>query len=485
MTQVSTKIDVSSKRQGIYSQTMAVGGLRRRYCKLFAVVIFITVLSIRLGNDPTSISFVSTSNEATTFDTGTLIGSSQKELVKSITSSHTTKGNEDPCDGYIGVLLIDRGDVGAAATTLFFIYVVNYLIYAEMYNLLPWIHFNNVSHRVYDMVEHGGLGVRSEISLGDGSPRIITVKNMLTGLTIQHKEMGIKSCKKQQLAAPQNKTPLTEVSVAATVYGNGVWESYFEPVSHYSPISNPCKSPKPLVQFTPSDVASMHYRWPLAVKAWHYPDCFRPHPKRVVGGYHKWYEPQRKRGHEIVTKYFRLLPKLQELVEVANPTTVTTTALGQTRKSNCLAMHVRYTDKSGNRKKVPLEEYMPYAKAYLDGNFGDYIYLATDSGETMSTMKAKWPDIAAKPSRIRTQPATLLSNNETAVFDLVISHHRSNTEVLVDVYAMAKCNAFLHGRSAVSEAVIYLNFNMHFRSVDLEDPDKPTVQEFIESLRNA
>ena len=465
-----------------YSQTMAVGGLRRRYCKLFAIATFITVLSIRLANDPTSISSVPTNNEVTTFDAGTRIRSSQEnELVKNITTSFA-KGNEDPCDGYVGVLLIDRGDVGAAATTLFFIYVVNYLIYAEMYNLLPWIHFNNVSHRVYDMAEHGGVGGRSETSL-DYSPRIITVKNMLQGLTVQHKEMGIKSCKKQQLAAPQNKTPMTEVSIAATVYGNGVWESYFEPVSHYSPISNPCKKPKPLVQFTPSDVASMHYRWPLAVKAWHYPDCFRPHPKRVLGGYHKWYEPQRKRGHEIVTKYFRLLPKLQKLVEFANPTITSTTAHGQTMKSNCLAMHVRYTDKSGNRKKIPLEEYMPYAKAYLDGNFGDYIYLATDSGETLSTMKGKWPDIAAKPNRIRTQTATLLSNNETAVFDLVSSHHRSNTEVLVDVYAMGKCNAFLHGRSAVSEAVMYLNFNLHHRSVDLEDPDKPTVQEFIESLR--
>ena len=42
------------------------------------------------------------------------------------------------------------------------------------------------------------------------------------------------------------------------------------------------------------------------------------------------------------------------------------------------------------------------------------------------------------------------------VFEVILDdsrdgHHRTNTEVLVDILAMAKCNWFLHGLSAVSE----------------------------------
>ena len=59
------------------------------------------------------------------------------------------------------------------------------------------------------------------------------------------------------------------------------------------------------------------------------------------------------------------------------------------------------------------------------------------------------------------------------VFEVILDdsrdgHHRTNTEVLVDILAMAKCNWFLHGLSAVSEAVFYWNGNLHYRSVNLE-----------------
>ena len=43
-------------------------------------------------------------------------------------------GNDDAdlCAGYDGVLRIRSGDVGAAAATVFFLYVINHSIYADM-----------------------------------------------------------------------------------------------------------------------------------------------------------------------------------------------------------------------------------------------------------------------------------------------------------------------------------------------------------------
>ena len=46
------------------------------------------------------------------------------------------------CDNYPGILHIREGDQYAAAGTLFFVYVINHILYAKLYNLLPWVHFD-------------------------------------------------------------------------------------------------------------------------------------------------------------------------------------------------------------------------------------------------------------------------------------------------------------------------------------------------------
>merc|ERR1712232_1438612 len=58
------------------------------------------------------------------------------------------------------------------------------------------------------------------------------------------------------------------------------------------------------------------------------------------------------------------------------------------------------------------------------------------------------------------------------------NHHRTNSEALVDILAMSKCQFLLHGNSAVSEAAIYLNFDLHHQSVNWEDPDRMSVPQF-------
>ena len=80
------------------------------------------------------------------------------------------------------------------------------------------------------------------------------------------------------------------------------------------------------------------------------------------------------------------------------------------------------------------------------------------------------------------------STNTTAVFDLGVSHHRTNQEVLVEILALRRCHALIHGHSAVSEAAIRTspNAQLHWTAVGLED-DHLTPHRFerlIQQLHN-
>ena len=58
------------------------------------------------------------------------------------------------CDGFDGVLLIRQGDAGGASGTIFFLFVLGMLQYADQFNLKPWVHLNSFSRVVYDPVVH-------------------------------------------------------------------------------------------------------------------------------------------------------------------------------------------------------------------------------------------------------------------------------------------------------------------------------------------
>ena len=60
----------------------------------------------------------------------------------------------------------------------------------------------------------------------------------------------------------------------------------------------------------------------------------------------------------------------------------------------------------------------------------------------------------------------------------VDTHHRTNIEVLVDIYTMSRYSVLLHGRSAVSDAVFYINPDI--RSYDLDIDDSLTIAQEID-----
>jgi hypothetical protein len=456
------------------------------------------------------------------------------------------------CDNYDGVLHIESGDAGAAAGTLFFQYMVNQLIYADMHHLKPFIHLNNVSQHAYDPIVHGGGNKSSGTGWGDAD-QSRTIENiewernldeldassvsfsMLYGMTIEwtsdgYQEMGFGSYPGRPVVMleHQNLTPRIY-----QLYGTGVWNHYFFPVSDFVPGDVSCLN-KPLIKMHYYHLnPSLLFYTPWSVKSWPYtyiPTRLLPQTTLM-----EWYRPMRQRGHEIVQKYFNFQPRMVELANQANPPIVQTTtapihgnnASSWSNYQYCLAMHVRHSDKGGsNRKRIAVESFLPYAEAYQKAG-GQRIFVATDSGQVLTTIHDTWPPRVR--ALVRSQgddnpihhaatggskssggtstttitttatttittttnvtSSTLRSDSKMPVFKLY-GHHRTNTEVLVDILAMSKCSFFIHGFSAVSEATIYLNFpQLHDYSIDLENhplnnEERKSPLEFETLVRN-
>ena len=351
----------------------------------------------------------------------------------------------DTCSGYDGVLRIRSGDEGAASGTVFFLYIINHLIYAEMYNLLPWVHLDGTSHRIYDEKVHGG-GPTVSFRMLPGKIRI--------------GESSVPEAPKPP--SSRAETELFEVT------GNGVWESYFEPISDFSPAYNrTCVRDKPLYEINYNGVSGgLHHAADWTVRAWLYGRISESWKTKTI---REWYRPMRQRAASMVRRYIRPKPWLLRAADLVNP-------LEEGQK--CIALHVRTTDKelSGGRREVPLREYLPHVKSFLK-KFGPdtTIFLATDSSTTLRMITKEWPTTVAE--RVRSQANIIHSSSSEPVFDLA-SHHRTNSEVLTDIYAMAKCTVLIHGRSAVSESVLYINPDIREASVDVEGEDQTLELEY-------
>ena len=107
-----------------------------------------------------------------------------------------------------------------------------------------------------------------------------------------------------------------------------------------------------------------------------------------------------------------------------------------------------------------------------------------DSALVMEEIHEKWPKKVR--DKIVHQPNVLgLTRNTTAAFDLGISQHRTNIEALTEILVLSKCTYLLHGLSAMSEAVMYINPGLIKTGINLEDVDQQkwkTVKYFVENM---
>ena len=362
-----------------------------------------------------------------------------------------------PCSSYRGVLRIPGGDRGGAAGTIFFQYVINQLIYAEMSNLIPFIHFNNVSQHVWDDNVHGHGSV--SIVVGGSMhipPTVAAFKRNTTGVwpNLAEYKQNNKDGRRQKVTFP----------------GTGVWKHYFQPVSVYDPNDPSCQA-LPLATMDNDMLSpSMQFFAPWAVRSWvysHLPPYLTPAAHPTDPTPRGWFGRQRRRAQRILERYYRFQPHIVEQAEALVP-----------KGTSCLAMHIRHSDKAGvNRHKIKDAEFIPYVQAYFD-NGGDKVYVATDSSVVLEYVvsRDRWRGLKMK-HRMIAQADIVRSAVRKPVFKQG-AHHRTNTEVLVEILAMSRCQFLLHGFSAVSEATHYLNPGLHNRSVDLEDETHMSADDF-------
>jgi hypothetical protein len=127
-----------------------------------------------------------------------------------------------------------------------------------------------------------------------------------------------------------------------------------------------------------------------------------------------------------------------------------------------------------------LKAYLPYLEAFASATSpgtGALIYLATDDSRVLGNLVNSSSILEA--SNFVVQDGTLLSDGKKPTFSLWSSHrHRLNTETLVDIYAMSQCSFLIHGYSAVAEASIYLNPQLHNYSVNIDDESAMSPSEF-------
>lgn len=220
----------------------------------------------------------------------------------------------------------------------------------------------------------------------------------------------------------------------------------------------------------------LHKCSPFGVRSWPFrglPPDVQPH-----GPLQEWFYPMRYRASQIVQQYFHLQPDIRQLVDRVNPVMTTSSSLSSS-SSPCLAVHIRVTDKGNGRRKVPLESFRDYINVFD----GDIIYLATDDASVVDIVSS-WIQTKNGTTTVRYQPSAFRSTTAEPTFTVMKNNtHRTNVESLVDIYAMARCSYFVHGFSAMAEAVIYLNLQLHNRSVNLDDPGRWSVQEFSDMIQ--
>lgn len=355
----------------------------------------------------------------------------------------------EACRGFDGVFHIAQTGRHDGAGTAFFTSVVNQIIYAERHNLKPWIHLGKESEIIYDDDVHS---TGPDVSL--------------SGM-VHHDVEHVPAPYNQSIFSPGQPVSST-LPLEKTVKGNGIWETYFSPLSDFVPGDASCTG-RPLVSMDAQMVTLALNSWsPWSVKTWRYDnvpnDLWNPNNLTLK----TWLEPMRIKANKVVKKYFQFHPYLQERANEVNPVD---------EDNVCLALHLRNSDK-GNEKyrtKFPPNKFKSYLQAFVRAG-GKHIYIASDSHRVLEYIRLHFPPEVNQI--IRTQGPYVVRSTKKWSIPMLEKHHRSNSEALVDILAMSKCSLLLHGNSAVSEAAIYLNLNLHNQSVNWEDDDRMSVDDF-------
>jgi len=255
--------------------------------------------------------------------------------------------------------------------------------------------------------------------------------------------------------------------------GGALWETFFEGfcpnVSAWLALG--CESvvrvkPKPISFYYPG----IQSNFPWAIRQWYNAGS----PKRSECDVsdtcdrfdERLFQQWRMQGHAVVRRAHSLNQPSQARVDALWQ------AINPHGAHPVLGIQMRGTDKRSMRREVPPQEFWPYALAFASRFPRGLVYVATESGAWAKLVRESWNSSAGGPlaGRVRMQPIETRVDGANANKGNFYVHDQLQVahDVLLDIYTLAKSDYFLHGASAVAEAVIYVNPALHWRSTHLE-----------------
>ena len=370
------------------------------------------------------------------------------------------------CQDTRGVYHIAIADRGGGVGTALFQLLIDQIVYAESQSLTPYMHLlPNVSEVIDDPIVFATSPNKKNITF-----RAYTAPNLIPYVRGQHW--------RDIVPGPLNETAVRQATQQQIhLSGTGIWGHYFEPISTFVPGDISCEN-KLYVTIGVDDmylvIPGLHGYATTSVRCWRY-DFLPDYVSQPHRSLYTWLTPQRQRAARIVRKYFHFRPYLLQRAQAMNPNC-------SMNSNPCLGLHIRHSDKSAGRRVLAVSEFLPYCEQFVKHG-GKQLYLATDSIPVLQEIQETWPQHIV--SLIQSTSDMVRSSDTTAVFDMA-SHHRTNQEVLVEIIALSSCQFLIHGHSAVSEAAIWMNYDvLHYTSINLEDDDHINIAQYKILLQNA
>lgn len=328
------------------------------------------------------------------------------------------------CDEFDGVLQISTVGRHAQTATAFFHDVLNQLIFAENHNLVPWIHISS-NTLIFDGKVHNNSQPATAFQMFRGAVPL------MEGAREQ-----------SQFTSPP---------------GNGIWTTYFEPVSDFVPGDKSCDW-KPLFELNERDLESIR----ITQQSIRFQAVMRTHE-----------------AHEITNKYVRFRSFLRQRADEVNYNT-------GSAKFLCLGVHIKLRHVDGKRQgKISADTFLPYLDAFARAG-GARIYIVTDTQRPLQYMTKNFPKQITR--LLRSQGDHIVRSpvggrGEWSRFELD-EHHRVNSEILVDILALSHSNFLIHVPSNLSQAAINLNPSLRNYSVNLDDPKRMSPTEFEDLVKS-
>jgi len=349
---------------------------------------------------------------------------------------------------YNGIFQITSTDIFAGFSTVFFFYVINQIMLAKRFNLLPFVHF-----------EAGSLGhVVNEEYWTTNNPKIQLNLSSLSYMNCINNYLDYEIIQGNEQERQQN----------SVIYEHALWTDYFEPITMYTPsLFKDC--PVKLVKFNSfcaSHILNAVHCHPESVKAYNYGSHNRKYDKESIF-------QMRLHASQIVENYIKPLPKYLIQRESFRQ------QIGA-NNSLILGIHLRGTDKGDGRKRTDVHDYIPYIASFFNAlpPGSGKLFVATDDSRLLSLLHQN------NITNVYSHHNVLRSDGDEANFNKFKSKLAVvNEHVYQDILMLSTCDYLLHGDSAVSESVIYLNFNLHYRSVNIDRDDKTSPINFQEQVQ--